>query len=338
MRKILTFAVVVLALMIVVGPSARMANEANLTNTTLAAAQSDARGTRVTIASNTGVTASNTSVPQTVLVIDDEIELVQSQVGTSSSTIYNVVRGYRGTTATPHNSSAVVIVAQLGNPQQVFDNFLRGSCVSANIPYLPRIVASAGFKGTKQVFYETCTGPLNAAIWRESTPLGDTTTGDTTVADVSGIGQTAYASIGTTTAGVSGTEYESSIFVPYTQVFTGLKVLQNATVGTDKMIGILRDASGNLLATSSLSGVATASASTFLTLPFTSTILLPGPARYFIGAQMGTTATDGMFLQATVQFVNTLTTSATGTFGTVPATFSEPTTFTTAKGPIAFLY
>jgi len=66
-----------------------------------------------------------------------------------------------------------------------------------------------------------------------------------------------------------------------------------------------------------------------------SPILQPG--RYFIAVQCnGTTATTRR--QAAANGGNTMTQSATGTFGTVPASFTPPTTFTADVGPIARLY
>ena len=50
----------------------------------------------------------------------------------------------------------------------------------------------------------------------------------------------------------------------------------------------------------------------------------------------GTTATTRR--QAAADGGNTMTQSATGTFGTVPASFTPPTTFTADVGPIARLY
>lgn len=337
MRKTLALIAVAIALIAVVpAPRAEAANLANLTNTTLSAAvDGKSSATRVTLASNSGVVVASGSVPNTVIIADDEAMMVQSQVGASTSTIYNVVRGYRGTLVMSHNSGAVVIVASLGNPQQVFDNFLRGSCTASLVPFNPRIVISSGFKTTKMIFYQTCTGPLNAQIWREATSLGDTTAINTAFCTVP-IGSVAYASFGASTATVAGTEFVSSIYVPQTTLFTGLRVLQG-TVGTDKWIATLRDAAGNLLANSATAGQSTVGSNTIVAWNFTGTIIVPGPARYFVGLQSNGTA-DTMSLQAASTFVDTLTTSATGTFGTITSTFTVPTTFTANKGPIACLF
>ena len=74
-NRFMALVVLILMILTLAAQPARAANEANLTNTTLAAAQSDAKGTRVTLTSNTGVVASNTSVPQTVLLIDDDLAI-----------------------------------------------------------------------------------------------------------------------------------------------------------------------------------------------------------------------------------------------------------------------
>lgn len=326
------FLIVIAVLLAIAIAMPAMATPANLTNTTLSAAITTSAQTRVTVASATGITVSSGQVVNTLLVIDDEIMTVDTLA--AGTTIFNVTRGFQGTTAFPHNSGAIVWAV---SPSQLHGNILRGSCTSSTQATYPRVSVGTGFNGAKAIYYETCTGPLNAQIWTEMSTFGNTTPNLTQVCTIP-VGSVAYASLGTSTAMVSGTEYVSSIFVPQTTKFTGVKVLQNGTVATDKVIGILRDAMGTILANSAVAGVITVGANTFLTLPFTATVVVPGPARYFIGAQGGTTATDGLRLQATATYVDTLATSATGTFGTVTATFTVPTTFTADKGPVACLY
>lgn len=325
----------IVALLVVAGlaPVAQAANLANLTNTTLAASLT-AAATQMTLTSGTGVTAASGSIINSYAIVDDELIGIQQPNPSTSTTIWRITRGLKGTLATSHANAAIVMIASQG---QVFDNFLRGSCTASQVPYWPRITVSSGIRGTKSIYYEHCSG----GVWREAVPLGDSapvaTIGALTTCNVN-VGDTAYGSLGTSTAMVSGTEYLTSIYVPFTQKWTGIQVMQNATVGTDKAIGILRDADGNALANSATAGVTTSGANTFLSLPFTSALIVPGPAWYNIGIQGGTTATDGLRLIAASTYNGVRATSATGTFGTITATFTVPTTFTATKAPVVCLY
>jgi hypothetical protein len=128
----------------------------------------------------------------------------------------------------------------------------------------------------------------------------------------------------------------TEIFVPHWNTWKGLAVLNGTIVGTDNMLVALYGGSGILLANSAVAGTLSAGASTFQNRDFLFPITLP-PGRYFCGVQSnGTTATSNKLVAA--NGVNVLTTSSTGTFGTVPATITVPTTFTTAVGCVCQLY
>jgi hypothetical protein len=102
------------------------------------------------------------------------------------------------------------------------------------------------------------------------------------------------------------------------------------------MLVALYNSTGQLVANSAVAGTLSASASTFQARDFLSPVLLT-PGRYFCGVQSnGTTATSNKFVAA--NGVNVLTTTVAGTFGTVPATITVPTTFTTAVGCVCQLY
>lgn len=141
------------------------------------------------------------------------------------------------------------------------------------------------------------------------------------------------------TAGVAqtaGTINFTEIFVPYTNTWTGGGILNGTTVGTHNVLCTLYGSNGLLLANSAIAGVVSANASVFQNIPFTSPIPLPG-GRYFLGFQYsGTTPTPRHLLAANGS--NVITGSVAGTFGTIPATITVPTTFTTAVGPICQLY
>ena len=146
----------------------------------------------------------------------------------------------------------------------------------------------------------------------------------------------AFASLGTSAVHVAGTWYRSEIYVPHLAQWTGISVLNGATVGTDNLMVALYDTNGVLITNSATAGALSAGANAFQSLAFlTQPILQPG--RYFIAVQCnGTTATTRHW--AAANGGNQMTQSAAGTFGTVPASFTPPTTFTADVGPIAALY
>lgn len=150
------------------------------------------------------------------------------------------------------------------------------------------------------------------------------------------LGTAALTAAGTSSVHVAGTMNISEIYVPSWNIWKGLAVLNGTVVGTDNMLVALYNSSGALVANSAVAGTLSASASTFQSRDFLFPALL-APGRYFCGVQCnGTTATSNKFVAA--NGVNVLTTTVAGTFGTVPATITPPTTFTTAVGCVAQLY
>lgn len=150
-------------------------------------------------------------------------------------------------------------------------------------------------------------------------------------------GSVAYASFGNNTTMVAGTIWYADIYVPNGFVATGIGVLNGATVGTDKGLVALYDSAGLLVAESSVAGATTAGANAFQNRAFS-----PGPVwvpqgNYFLGYQSNGT-TDTLSTVAASTFIDVLTGSQTGTFGTTPSISTIPTTFTANKGPIAYLY
>lgn len=153
---------------------------------------------------------------------------------------------------------------------------------------------------------------------------------------------TAFASMGTNTTMVAGTLYRSEIYVPHLATWTGIGCLNGTTAGTDNGLVALYDSAGVLITWSALAGALSTGANAFQNRAFvnsagtaTPVTLLPG--RYFIAYQQnGTTATMRTIKAA--DGGNTMTASSTGTFGTLPASFTPPTTFTADVGPIGWLY
>ena len=182
-------------------------------------------------------------------------------------------------------------------------------------------------------------------------PQGVTVGGNLSIQQVTGIGSpavpqgprilpnvviSAFASMGTSAVHVAGTIYRSEIYVPHVHQWTGMQVLNGATVGTDNLLVALYDSAGNLIVTSALAGALSAGANAFQAIAFLSPVLLT-PGRYFGAVQCnGTTATTRR--QAAAAGGNSMTSSTAGVFGTVPATFTPPTTFTADVGPIFSLY
>jgi len=146
----------------------------------------------------------------------------------------------------------------------------------------------------------------------------------------------AFASAGTNTTMVSGTLYRSEIFVPFLATWTGIGILNGATVGTNNGLVALYDSNGVLITNSAVAGAVTAGANAFQNRAFLNTVTLT-PGRYFIAYQANGT-TDTIRTHAAANGGNQMTSSATGTFGTVPASFTAPTTFTADVGPIGWLY
>jgi hypothetical protein len=146
----------------------------------------------------------------------------------------------------------------------------------------------------------------------------------------------AFASLGTNTTMVAGTLYRSEIFVPHLATWTGIGILNGATVGTDNALVALYDTNGVLITNSAVAGAVAAGANAFQNYAFLNTVTLT-PGRYFIAVQQnGTTATKRT--HAAANGGNQMTASSTGTFGTVPTSFTPPTTFTADVGPIGWLY
>lgn len=150
------------------------------------------------------------------------------------------------------------------------------------------------------------------------------------------IGSVAYGSFGNATTTVAGTLYAADCFVPENFYATGIAVLNGGTVATDKGMVYLLDDAGNTVAASSTAGATTSGANAFQTRAFVNgPVIVPGGHYWLCYQSNGTT--DNIRTVAASTFVDVLTTSLTGTFGTAP-TWVIPTTFTANVGPIAYLY
>jgi hypothetical protein len=282
---------------------------------------------------NTGLLSGQiaTGGAQTFLYIDREL----MEVKAVSGTIITVIRGAGSTSAPSHASGAVVFIIPTsalgawsgGGYYGGAPSVPQGSCTRTNELYLPRIQFTSGE-------ISDCVG----GQWVTGDALS-TTRNSGTVLYAPQPGGTAYTSLNTNgTTLAATTMYCTEIQMPFAKYTTGLEVLNGTTVGTDNHLVVLYDATGNLIANSAVAGVLAATASEYQKIAFTTPYYLVGPAQYFGCLQTnGTTATVRMLVTAVQD--NYLTKGVTAqTFGTIPATITVPTTFTTAVGPYLALY
>ena len=162
------------------------------------------------------------------------------------------------------------------------------------------------------------------------------------------IGSVALASIGTNTTDVIQL-WVTDILVPYNRVVSNISMLSGGTSTTDNWLAAIYDSNGYLVASTALAGQVLATANTWQTQAIaltyargttTSTaaasVQLYGPQQYYIAVQgNGTTAGALQTVPAPYQICAGVITA--GTFGTIPASITVPTTFTAAKAPIVYL-
>ena len=159
------------------------------------------------------------------------------------------------------------------------------------------------------------------------------------------IGPTALASIGTNTTDVAGQFWLADILIPYNRVITKIGFLQGGTATTDKTLVAIWDSYGKLVASSAIAGVLLSGANTFQEQAIAldgagnaaTSVQLYGPQRYFIGVQGNGTTAGSLRTVATATFIDILGSTLAGTFGTVPATITPPTTFTADNAPVVYV-
>lgn len=145
------------------------------------------------------------------------------------------------------------------------------------------------------------------------------------------LGSVAYSSLGNNTTMVAGTIQWSEIYIDQDTTITGIKVLNGATVGTDKGIAALYSNTGALLGSSALAGTLTAGANALQDYTMVTPITVK-KGRHFIAYQSNGT-TDTIRTVAASTYINSLNATATGAFGTLTP-LTVPTTFTANTGPI----
>lgn len=147
----------------------------------------------------------------------------------------------------------------------------------------------------------------------------------------------ATTGVGTSTAGVATSAFVIQVFVDNNATLTGIAVNNGATVGTNKYIVALFNASGQKLANSALAGTNTAGASAWQKIPFTSTLAVTGPAIYYAAVYMNGTTDNFFTVPAAGEYVGNAGTVTGQTFGTV-VNITPPSSFTAGAGPIIHTY
>lgn len=166
------------------------------------------------------------------------------------------------------------------------------------------------------------------------------------------IGSIALATVGTNTTDIIQL-WVTDILVPYNRIVSNINILSGGTATTDNWIAAVYDAYGRLIASTALAGKVLATANSWQTQAIAlaypasglsldpagtaaTSIQLNGPQQYYIAVQgSGTTAGAIQTVPAPYQICAGLI--AAGTFGTIPATITVPTTFTAGKGPVVYL-
>ncbi len=146
------------------------------------------------------------------------------------------------------------------------------------------------------------------------------------------------ATSGTDTTPANNTQFLTSIFLPVNMTLTGVSYLIGSVGGTDKVYVVLYDASGAVLANSSLTsgGATVGTAANIQAVAFTAPYAAVGPAMYYVGVSMNGNTARLRTVPAHCQ-AGLFAGSVTQTHGTVAAVV-EPVTFTADKAPVCFLY
>jgi len=299
--------------------------QVTLVPTTLSSAVSSTSTTTVVVAAATGLNSNSYAIAAgtSYLFIDGEFMAVNAV----NSTTLSVTRGYGGSRAQKHASGAPVFVGPANFFSQSRPGVLPGgACTRSDFPALPRpdIASQSVFDCLGGLIVVGQVNPQPQ--WKFLSPNP---------------GAVLYTGVGTGSAGTapgSTTQYCSEIDLPANQFLTGMAVLNGGTAATDKWIYALYDGSGNLLANTAVAGTTATGTNVYQQIAFTSKYFAVGPARYFGCLQGNGGGSSTVTMIKTGMQDTFLTKGVTGqTFGTL-ASFTVPTTFTTAVGPYWELY
>lgn len=309
-----------IAIVLMASPASAQVNSMYSTTTSAAFSATDRF---VCLSSATNIVLPSTTTQGSQLWIDHETDQVTG-VTSFSSTCFNVTRKQF---VNSHLSGAKVWFGPanwFGATDPV--GGVGSACTLSSIYAYPLIVPT-----TKQIWY--CLG----GQWANGFQQGTSNVPYTFFSTLANPGNLIAPTLVTNTA---GGEFFSQIYIPSNGTVTGACLLNGTTVatGSNSRIYVLWDAGGKVLANSVLTGTASANASTYQCVAFTATVAVTGGSSYYIGVQTQGTA-DTFYGYATGGApTNYGTGTQTGTFGTVAAITTPPTTFTTAKGPMMMLY
>lgn len=152
-----------------------------------------------------------------------------------------------------------------------------------------------------------------------------------------GVYNTSAPTAATSTTPASGTQFVTSLRVPYNMPATGAAYLVGGTGGTDRAYAVLYDSSGAVLAnsTTASNGTVVGTANQYQSLNFDTPVLL-NSGLYFVGISInGTTAR--IATQGAGSNVGLLAGQVSQTHGSIAA-ITPPSSFTADKGPFVFLY
>ncbi len=351
------FTILLLVLIVALCAPAPASAQTPMPWTQLNAAILDSRTTSILVTSLTSsgasslVMAAPTNQPgsQMMLVVDGEAMQV---VGVNSTTV-TVTRGYNRTTATSHANSHVVWFG----PTNYFHTNAPGGGVGAvctqagNI--LPYVTINQDSKRAELWDCATADDTWVQQQMTEQAPKTFTRYCTTPLPSFTllNTGSGAVYNYGNSTTPVSGTIFYGTIEVPRTMLVTGLSLLNGTAAGTDKYVLSVSKSDGTLIATTPVAGTTSVGASLFQDIAFSTSYILTGPARYWIGAQANGTTTRIATVPVegaagTAAFTGLLGSSVTGTFGTIPnlstagspASTSMPTSLIANTAPIACVY
>jgi hypothetical protein len=151
------------------------------------------------------------------------------------------------------------------------------------------------------------------------------------------IGSVAYASVGTNTADVNGQLWITDIWIPFSKAITKIGFLQGGTATTDNFLVAIYDSTGTLLGNSNTAGVVSGDRE-----HVQGSDALEHRAGLWAGAVLdchpgqrhcGRSHPDDPH----VDLYRRAHDGCSGTFGTVPASITLPTTFTAGNGPIVYV-
>lgn len=143
----------------------------------------------------------------------------------------------------------------------------------------------------------------------------------------------------TAVADVSGQFFYGQIFIPTTVTLTGACLMNGSGALADKQLYVLWNSAGTVLANSAVAGVTQSGTNQYQCQNFLSTVVVQGPASYFIGTQSNGATAASLYTYPTASAPTGYVTGfQAGVFGTVVNITSPATSFTAGKGPVMTVF